>query len=95
LLPTVKKSNTEFKAESLSEIDNEICKHFGVTSHNITYHASWYDIIGFDLATSKSFQEIIAKFKAIETDKHLEHLIEIAKWLDEHYVSNHWYQHHK
>jgi hypothetical protein len=87
-------SDTERKPVPLSLIDDEICRHFGVVSDKIRYHAAWYDIIGFELAMGKSFSQIREGFeKEVETSQYADeyrHLIEICDYLSSNFTPGAW-----
>jgi hypothetical protein len=46
---------------SLPQVDEEICAHFNVVPHTKDYYHSWFDTIGFELATGSSFADIIRR----------------------------------
>lgn len=73
-------------AVSLSQVDEEMCRHFKAECHSTRYFEGWYDTIGFFLATGKTFDQI----RGIYTDVPI--LIEIAGWLEVNFEPNHWYE---
>lgn len=82
--------------ESFNKIDDFICNHFNQPIDEHKYYNSWYDFIGLHLACGKSFSEIIESF-SLELQEPKEkqsqfilNLLNIAKLLDKHYISNHW-----
>lgn len=77
------------EAEKFSKIDDKICAYFGVKPDPKKYVYLWYDIIGFNLATGKSFEEQ----REMEWLKNDPELMQIIDFLDENYTSNNWYEH--
>ena len=51
---------TENDATSLSQIDREICEEFDLPLHPKLYVNGWFDVIGFGLATGKTWDDIRA-----------------------------------
>ena len=47
------------KGEPLNQVDEAICKHFGVEVHPTLYYHDWFDVIGFRLALGKTWDEIV------------------------------------
>ena len=97
-----RKTAPEDGAVKLSQIDDEICAHFGVTPHPVNYHAWWYDIIGFRLAMGKDWNNIREDLRerqdqANEPDlkEHYNHLLDITDWLEANFTADSWYQAHK
>ncbi len=79
---------------SLRQVDEEICAHFNVPHTNDYYH-SWFDTIGFELGTGRSFADIIRQcHEDMEASplsyRYYEHKLEIAEYLDKHFVSDRW-----
>ena len=77
---------------SLRQIDDEICAHFNVPHTNDYYH-SWFDTIGFELATGTSFADIIRRCHedmeaSPQSYRYYEHKLAIAEYLDKHFVSD-------
>lgn len=54
----IRKSQPEAGPVVLTEVDEELCRHFGVSIHPYCWYENWYDIIGFRLALGRSFAEI-------------------------------------
>lgn len=83
----------------LAKLDDEICVHFGVTPHPTQYYCAWFDIIGFDLAAGKSFDELKKRYHEYVAEKEhpedkafWQRQIEIADYIDANYTPNAWYQ---
>ncbi len=79
---------------SLRQVDEEICAHFNVPHTNDYYH-SWFDTIGFELGTGRSFADIIRQcHEDMEASplsyRYYERKLEIAEYLDKHFVSDRW-----
>ena len=79
---------------SLRQIDDEICAHFNVPHTNDYYH-SWFDTIGFELATGTSFADIIRRCHedmeaSPQSYRYYERKLEIAEYLDKHFLSDRW-----
>jgi len=99
-----RKSNLKAGPVSFVEIDEEICKHFGVEPEPLggRYYYEWYESIGFRLAIGKTLEQTRAQFVEYTQepeDKHspnykayYERLIEIVDYLNEHYTSDAWAQ---
>ena len=78
----------------LRQIDDEICAHFNVPHTNDYYH-SWFDTIGFELATGTSFADIIRLCHedmeaSPQSYRYYERKLEIAEYLDKHFLSDRW-----
>lgn len=90
----------ESKPKTLQAIDAELCTHFGVPCDPIRWYASWYNIIGFNLACGTGFSEQRKRFTeyltrdmadgATEDAEHDRRLLAIVDYLDKHYVANNW-----
>lgn len=78
-----KKGETELSR--FADIDDEMRKDFGAPPDTRSYFYNWYDHIGLYLACGWSFDRIIAE--GVQSDK----LREIAKWLQERYEPNAWF----
>jgi len=79
---------------SLRQVDEEICGHFNVPHTNDYYH-SWFDTIGFELATGTSFADIIRRCHedmeaSPQSYRYYERKLEIAEYLDKHFLSDRW-----
>jgi hypothetical protein len=79
---------------SLRQVDEEICAHFNAP-HTSDYYHSWFDTIGFELATGISFPDIITRCyedmeASPESYRYYERKREIAEYLDEHFISDRW-----
>jgi hypothetical protein len=78
-------------------IDAELCQHFKVPVHETQWYNGWYDYIGLGLACGKPLAEL-----ALKCEKHVEEggehkdfwqrMLQIARWLDDNYTSDSWYQ---
>jgi len=73
-------------AVSLNQIDEEMCKHFQVPCHETRYYESWYDTIGFGLATGESFDQIRMTYADFPR------LVEIASWIETNFSVRHWHE---
>lgn len=74
---------------SLNAIDEELCRHFGADCHPKHYYKNWYDIIGYDLAMGRTFDEIkhlltIAGYDDVPT------LVQIIEWLESRFTARSW-----
>lgn len=95
-----RKTSEKFSPVPLAHIDNEMCEHFKVEPHPVAYYRGWVDDIGFSLAMGKSFDQIIAQIQtavdslATDTDNlpYEQRRMEIAKWLNENFTSDAFYQ---
>jgi len=72
---------------SPSQVDEEICRHFGEEPHPKWYYHGWYDCVGGDLAAGKSFDEIRAFWTDCDP-----RLVEIADWIEQRSEVRHWYE---
>lgn len=95
----IRKSNPNDGPVKLIKIDEEICQFLGVDVHPDNWCYSWYDIIGRNLACDESFQEQILRFQKFhdesdnQDDKDFWNiLIKIARWTDENFTFDSWYQ---
>ena len=78
------------KAVPLSSIDEEMCRHFDVTPDPVRYFSLWYDVIGYQLATGNSWDEIR---KLLEKDyADLPILVQISDWLQANFEVRSWYE---
>lgn len=78
------------KAIPLSSIDEEMCRHFDVTPDPGCYFSLWYDVIGYQLATGNSWDEIR---KLLEKDyADLPILVQISDWLQANFEVRSWYE---
>jgi len=73
---------------SLRQVDEEICAHFNVP-HTYDYYHSWFDTIGFELGTGRSFADIIRQcHEDMEASplsyRYHERKLKIAEYLDSH-----------
>lgn len=80
---------------SLTQIDEEMCRHFGVACHPTKWYHYWYDTIGFDLACGGTFAKMRAKLieQISEDDPESEwdkRTLEIVDWLDANFESDAW-----
>jgi hypothetical protein len=73
-------------AVPLSDVDEEMCRHFDAPCDAKHYFEDWYDVIGFDLAGGRSFAEIRAT--------HAEHpvLVQVTDWLEANFTVRSWYE---
>ena len=80
---------------SLRQVDEEICAHFNISPHPSDYYHSWFDTIGFDLASGRSFAEIIRRCHddmeaSPQSYRYYERKLEIAEYLDKHFIPDRW-----
>jgi len=80
---------------SLRQVDEEICAHFNVVSHSNDYYHGWFDTIGFELTTGRSFTDIIRRchedMEAYpESYRYYARKLEIAEYLDTHFIADRW-----
>ena len=80
---------------SLRQVDEELCVHFNVVPHPDDYYHLWFDTIGSELTSGSSFSDIIkgchrdmAEYP--EKYRYYERKLEIAKYLDKHFISDRW-----
>lgn len=77
-----RKSSKEFTPVAFNEIDEELCKAFGVPVHPDRYFREWYGTIGFALACGHDWQAIKEKQLGDPT---------VVDWLAMHYDFNAFY----
>jgi hypothetical protein len=80
---------------SLREVDEEICVHFNIVPHPQDYYHLWFDTIGSELASGSSFADIIRGCRQDmseypENYRYFERKLEIAEYLDKHFISDRW-----
>jgi hypothetical protein len=80
---------------SLRQVDEEICAHFKIVPHPKDYYHAWFDTIGFELTTGRSFTDIIRRcqedMKAYpENYKYYKRKLDIAEYLDKNFISDRW-----
>jgi hypothetical protein len=73
-------------AVPLSQVDEEMCRHFDAECHPTCYFEGWHDAIGFFLATGRTFDQIRVIYADDPT------LVRIADWLESNFTSRHWYE---
>jgi hypothetical protein len=66
---------------SFQQIDDEMCKHFGVEPDKVEYYQRWYDTVGLALACGHDWPKI----KEIFPGK-----AEIIDWLAENFTQDAW-----
>lgn len=94
----IRKSDPQAGPVSLSLIDEEMCKHFGVTPDPVQYYCEWFNWIGFRLAMGRSLEYLRGYFNGAsdfgpkEDDRMFDELSKITKWLDENFTSDAFYQ---
>lgn len=79
----IRKSTGE--AAILQEVDDEMRKNFGAEPSKDEWFLRWYDTIGFAVAMGKTILEAGELYGKQG----------IAKWLDENFTTDAWYQRHK
>lgn len=85
------------KPELLTKIDELICAHLNRPVHPTQYVESWFDIIGYDCAMGRSFEQIREKYrKMIEEENYdkefWERQIGITEFLETQFTPDAWYQ---
>ena len=80
---------------SLRQVDEEICVHFKIVPHPKDYYHAWFDTIGFELATGRSFADIIRRcHEDMEADperyKYYKRKLDIAEYLDRNFIPARW-----
>ena len=78
------RSKVSGESRKLTEIDEELCHHFGAPVHPTRWYEGWYDYIGFCLACGKSFEQIAEIFKDDAA------LVAITEYLAKHYTAEAW-----
>lgn len=83
---------------TFQSIDNAICQHTGLPWDDHRYCCGWYDIIGFSLASGKSFAEITDYLREKadnpewpEWQEGYRNLLRINHFLMENYTTDAWY----
>ena len=69
---------------NLTEIDEELCHHFGAEVHPTRWYEGWYECIGLSLALGCSFEQTAETFKDDAA------LVAIAEYLAKHYTAVAW-----
>ena len=77
-------------AVPLSEIDEEMCRHFGEPCDSNRYFREWHDLIGYDLAMGRSFEQIEATYAGPKWAD--SGLLPIAQWLRANFTPRSWYE---
>lgn len=81
----------------LQKVDDELRVAFEQPPDPENWLGGWYNYIGLCLAVGNSFEEIIADFDQRvandPTDYWAKDMADIARWLNEHYTSDAWYEH--
>ncbi len=75
-------------AVPLLQVDEEMCRHFNEPCDPKRWLEFWYDIIGYELARGKSFDEVRSYVAA--TYPETPRLIKIADWLEANFSVRHW-----
>lgn len=73
----------------MSMVDADICRHFNAEVNSKFYHEGWYDIIGYLLATGRTFEEVRARLVELEFSQRL---IDICDFLSENYIAQAWWE---
>ncbi len=77
-------------AVPLSEIDEEMCRHFEEHCDPEVYFRDWYSSIGYDLAMGRSFEQIEAIYASPEWAEF--GLLPIAQWLRANFTPRSWHE---
>lgn len=86
------------QAERFVEVDEKMCKHFGVPCDPEQWHFYWYPtIMEWGIAMNRSFQKQLqdieeGDYQTKEEQEAANHQREIILWLDQHYTADAWYQ---
>lgn len=74
----------------LAHVDEEMCRHFDEPVHPTRYYQSWHDVIGYELAMGRTFDQI----RATLTSSYSEYpqLVEIANWIEKHFTARAWHE---
>lgn len=73
-------------AVPLSQVDEEMCRHFNVPCDPELYFEDWYIRVGYDLAQGHSFDEI----KTRSADSPI--LGQVIDWLAANFTVHSWYE---
>ncbi len=77
-------------AVPLSEIDEEMCRHLGEPCDPNRYFREWYDLIGYDLAMGRSFEQIETIYASPEWAE--SGLLPVVQWLRANFTPRSWYE---
>lgn len=87
---------------NLSDVDDEICRHFRVKVDEKEYYVHWYSVIGLRLSLGLSFDQIeVCLNQWIATDcldrdyeraEHWRQVRNVNAFLRENYTSDAWYE---
>jgi len=73
----------------LTQVDEHLCRDFGVAPHPKEYYNQWYSCIGLHLAMGvpfgKKMEESLTRSFPYDPE-----LIRIAQWLQTNYTAEHW-----
>jgi hypothetical protein len=81
---------------TFTEIDERMCKDFGVEVHPTKYFRYWYDMICFPLALGQTYGEIRERWKGFLEDEdevmvgHTKLDLEVLDWLEDRYEPRAW-----
>jgi hypothetical protein len=75
-------------AVPLTEIDEEMCRHFGEPCDPKRWFREWYDCIGYDLSMGRTFEDIAKTYAAPEYAD----LLDVAQWLAANFTPRSWYE---
>lgn len=78
------------QAVALTQVDEEMCHHFGEPCDPDRYFREWYACVGYDLATGKSFPEIAAIYAAPPWED--AGLAPVVAWLAANFTARSWYE---
>ena len=78
-------------AESFSDIDEKMCKDFGVEVHARCYFMNWYDMICFRLALGQTYEEIRKQWLEVNEACEYDRELEILDWLEKRYEPKSWF----
>lgn len=77
---------------NLSEVDARMCEHFGQTCYEDRYLEAWDDIVGYLLATGRTFAEAKARLaECAIPDSGPVSYSAICDWLEANYTTSSFY----
>jgi hypothetical protein len=85
----IRKTDPQAGPVSLNLIDREVCDYMGVECRPARYAYGWFDTIGFQIASGKSFDDIdqiLCEPGCVVVDQ----LREINQWLAYHFTAHRW-----
>jgi hypothetical protein len=77
-------------AVRLAQVDDEMRRAFGASPDPAHYFEEWYNIIGYELAMGRSFDQIRSYLESAWAD--FPELVRIADWLEANFTIDFWYE---